>query len=1025
MEDALRFVFGLSLAGGATCVLVYALGISFRKLVKKTWLLYLWLVVLLRFMVPVPLNIPYVTDGLSALTAVLAPASPPEANGSGIAPDTANAVNPDDTKPALSGDAITGDTITGDTITSNVDTGDAVTGDAVTGDALPADTITADAAETVTAGKAAGSAAAVNSNTPGVQTGFSLLTLLPYLWLAGALALFIRTIVGYALTLARLRRGRSLLRPGRVPVYESGRITSPLLTGLLRPAVYLPEGFPHPELAIRHELTHCRRGDLWLKWLAQLVVCVHWFNPLAWLMKRELGRLCELACDNAIVRRLGQPERLGYGQMLLDTAHAVADKSGLLVASLGRDKRYLAERIVEIAVTRRTTKKAAAAISLLTAVILTAAVVFGVFLSACTSAPAASDEQTVSPSPAVSGNPFVNDPEVPGTWKAVTEVRNTEDFDPVNHSYSDYPEDESGILVFAEDGKMSSEVLSWSKGVISVANSSVTFGYDIQVINGQIYMFIVKSAPDQAGSYLVLKRVSDETDITIATDDINLTFVNDPAVIGTWEPFCLAKTVSDFVPGETLKFSAYSLVFASGGSMSAPNETWTKGAVLVADNDTALDYIIREIDGLKYLFLERPDGYPVDFLGKTYGYYVYKWASENVEFELYTDDIDLPFVDDPAVLGTWRYVSNAVSSQSTIVPKGLSVGSYDASRPFFSDYANTEMTFSSDGALKETLARGGSQPASRELTWTKGVVIDPYCKTASAYELREISGITYLFMESKDEGYYRSKPENRLGQQYTVWIRSPEPVDFSLPEGAPPGFVDDPALVGTWMPYGLAKNDFEFATMWREGYALVAYDNGWTNEPNMTWSKGSLTLTGNYEAEDLVRGYVIRETGGRRFLYIKGLPSSAAYLDASSIDYQYTVYLWVSDPVPYTVYTDDIDLPFVNDPAVIGDWKPAASVRSIDDYKPPASPQYITYLPDKTMTFSEGGTLGLETAGTPAPAGFTWTNGTVIDPYLKTASAYVLKDIDGVTYLFMENKDTPNYTHLHVIGGYTVWTKIN
>jgi hypothetical protein len=50
-------------------------------------------------------------------------------------------------------------------------------------------------------------------------------------------------------------------------------------------------------------------------------------------------------------------------------------------------------------------------------------------------------------------------------------------------------------------------------------------------------------------------------------------------------------------------------------------------------------------------------------------------------------------------------------------------------------------------------------------------------------------------------------------------------------------------------------------------------------------------------------------------------------------------------------------------------------------------------------------------------------DGAVIDPYLKTASAYEIREIDGVTYLFMENKETPNYTHMHVLGGYTVWQK--
>jgi hypothetical protein len=77
------------------------------------------------------------------------------------------------------------------------------------------------------------------------------------------------------------------------------------------------------------------------------------------------------------------------------------------------------------------------------------------------------------------------------------------------------------------------------------------------------------------------------------------------------------------------------------------------------------------------------------------------------------------------------------------------------------------------------------------------------------------------------------------------------------------------------------------------------------------------------------------------------------------------------------------------------------------------------------MTFTDGGDLSLTNNGTPGPSGFSWTEGAVIDPYLKTASGYEIKELNGQTYLFMERKDTPNYTHMQIIGGYTVWKKIS
>ena len=80
---------------------------------------------------------------------------------------------------------------------------------------------------------------------------------------------------------------------------------------------------------------HWRRGDLWSKWLVQLVVCLHWFNPMAYLLKRELSRLSELACDEALIRDMDAAERRAYGQMLLDTLRASSDLGGPMIAVLG------------------------------------------------------------------------------------------------------------------------------------------------------------------------------------------------------------------------------------------------------------------------------------------------------------------------------------------------------------------------------------------------------------------------------------------------------------------------------------------------------------------------------------------------------------------------------------------------------------------------------------------------------------------------------------------------------------------
>ena len=77
------------------------------------------------------------------------------------------------------------------------------------------------------------------------------------------------------------------------------------------------------DYALLHELIHYRRRDIWLKALAMLTVSVHWFNPVMWLMVRQVDRDIELACDEMALTVLPEEERLAYGETILQAAARV------------------------------------------------------------------------------------------------------------------------------------------------------------------------------------------------------------------------------------------------------------------------------------------------------------------------------------------------------------------------------------------------------------------------------------------------------------------------------------------------------------------------------------------------------------------------------------------------------------------------------------------------------------------------------------------------------------------------------
>ena len=188
-------------------------------------------------------------------------------------------------------------------------------------------------------------------------------------WLGGALVLMVWRVSAYLHFLRCLRAGRRevsapalldlLARTGEelkvrrpVELWENPLAASPMLLGLIRPRIVLPSAAVSEtdfRCTALHELTHYRRCDLLYKWLVQLTVCLHWWNPLVWVMAREIDRACELACDEAVLRRLKPEERLSYGDALL---RALESGGGYRAArgsvSLGESAELLKERLSAI-----------------------------------------------------------------------------------------------------------------------------------------------------------------------------------------------------------------------------------------------------------------------------------------------------------------------------------------------------------------------------------------------------------------------------------------------------------------------------------------------------------------------------------------------------------------------------------------------------------------------------------------------------------------------------------------------------
>ena len=217
----------------------------------------------------------------------------------------------------------------------------------------PAPSVTPAVTEPAKAGETPAQPAAA-AETPALR--FTTAQALTALWLLGAAGMALWFVLSNLRFARFLRRGRiPLARPDcPLPVYlvEEG-LPSPCLAGLLRPAVYLTPAVAgdarRERHVLAHELTHARHLDPLWSFLRCLCLTVYWFDPLVWIAAHASRSDCELACDEGTLRRLGEGERIPYGETLLSLIPVGRPDPMLSATTMTAGKRQLRERIRRIA----------------------------------------------------------------------------------------------------------------------------------------------------------------------------------------------------------------------------------------------------------------------------------------------------------------------------------------------------------------------------------------------------------------------------------------------------------------------------------------------------------------------------------------------------------------------------------------------------------------------------------------------------------------------------------------------------
>lgn len=136
-----------------------------------------------------------------------------------------------------------------------------------------------------------------------------------WIWLAGVLLLLTYALLSYV----KMKKNLSTATLVSGNIYETDRIGTAFVCGLLHPKIYLPlavEG-SQKEYILIHEQIHIHRLDYLIKPLAFLALALHWFNPLVWLAFSLMSKDMEMSCDEGVLRRLSLESKESYSYALL------------------------------------------------------------------------------------------------------------------------------------------------------------------------------------------------------------------------------------------------------------------------------------------------------------------------------------------------------------------------------------------------------------------------------------------------------------------------------------------------------------------------------------------------------------------------------------------------------------------------------------------------------------------------------------------------------------------------------------
>lgn len=194
----------------------------------------------------------------------------------------------------------------------------------------------------------------------------SLHTIIEWVWSLGTVGLFMYYILQYFIAKVHIRKFsrkdsyaqitlNSLCKKmnikRKLKIYRCNCVNSAMIMGVLSPAIFIPDTETSDEMLemiLYHELTHYKRKDILYKFVLMLACCVHWFNPLVWLMDRQAQKDVEICCDDDVIKGHSEEFKRKYSESILKMVKFGVMRKTAFSTGFAMDKKTLASRFRNI-----------------------------------------------------------------------------------------------------------------------------------------------------------------------------------------------------------------------------------------------------------------------------------------------------------------------------------------------------------------------------------------------------------------------------------------------------------------------------------------------------------------------------------------------------------------------------------------------------------------------------------------------------------------------------------------------------